>query len=190
MSIPVVERGDLHVEVLIWVEARNKVTRAAEPIGFWTGSDHQILEVAGQSRTYYGGGQTLSVDDIKSRAGVVVQSQKVVLSAVSDQVRLMLDGRDIRQAGVEIHLARYHPAKGVPLGVDRIFKGLVDVAPETLGDSGQVELSLVSAARNLTRKVPLYKSDASQRRRDGDRFFRWADVTGKVPVYWDRKRQD
>ena len=51
-------------------------------------------------------------------------------------------------------------------------------------------VTLVSAARELTRRLALKKSDESQRRRSGDQFRQYADVSGEVGVWWGAKRHD
>lgn len=50
------------------------------------------------------------------------------------------------------------------------------------------EVTVASSARYLTRTLTLKRSDASQSRRLGDRFLRYADVSGEVDVYWGEKR--
>lgn len=43
----------------------------------------------------------------------------------------------------------------------------------------------------LTRGLTAKYSDAAMRQRGSDdRLFRYADVSGKVPVYWGEKRYD
>ena len=52
------------------------------------------------------------------------------------------------------------------------------------GGEGGVELRIASAARALTRKLELKRSDASHRLRSGDRFRRYAEISGSVSTAW------
>lgn len=47
---------------------------------------------------------------------------------------------------------------------------------------------MVSVATSLTRSLALKKSDEAQKRRSGDRFRRYSDVSGAVDVWWGEER--
>lgn len=188
MTFPVVERGPLAIDVLLWVVAKSRATGAAEAMGLWTGHDVISLTVEGAARTYYGAGTVLGINDIVSQMGTNVQMQSVRLNALTPEIEQMIQGYDARQAPVEIHLRRVDPETGAELDITRCFKGFLDGAPIATGAKGgssALEAQLASSARNLTRTVALRRSDAShQRAHAGDGFFRHAAVSGSVPVWW------
>ncbi|WP_198672230.1 hypothetical protein [Pseudogemmobacter bohemicus] len=54
---------------------------------------------------------------------------------------------------------------------------------------GRITITAASAAMALTRGLPQRYSDEAMRKRGADdRLFRYADVSGKVPVYWGEER--
>jgi hypothetical protein len=194
MTYPVVARGPLSIDVLLWVSARNRATGVVEEVGLWTGHDVEALTVDGQSRTYYGAGAVLSVSDIVSRIGTNVQMQSAQLNVLTPEVEQMILGYDARQAPVEVHLRRVDPETGAELDITRCFKGFLEAAPVKVGPKGGasvLEATLASTARMLTRRVAVRRSDASQQRaHPGDRFFRHAAVSGVVPVWWGQVKND
>lgn len=193
MTWPVTTRRDQHNRVLVWIEARDHDTGNAKPMGIWDGRDNQQFEVAGELRPFFGAGNIQELAVFKSEAGLVVQSYSLPLAAFSPEVRELLRGRDVRFAKLQIYLVSFDPETGAQLGVERIFTGFIDGAPETIGEAGgdaRATLNLVSNARLLTRKVPVLKSHAAQSKRDGDAFFKYADVSGSVPVFWGRVKHD
>ena len=64
----------------------------------------------------------------------------------------------------------------------------VDFPTSEPGGAPECVLEVVSETRVLTRGLALKKSDESQRTRGGDRFRRYGDISGAVPVYWGEKR--
>jgi hypothetical protein len=189
MTFPTVTRDDLRLRTLIWFEPRDRATGTRQGVGIWTGAEPETFRIDGRDRLYHGGGNVLDLPSLKAQVGTVMQQQKLVISALTPEEQSMTRGLDLRQAAVQIHLARFDPQTGALVAGDRVFSGSVDQAPESIGggEQSKVDLTLVSTARNLSRKVPLYKSEAAGAAR-GDSFFRWADVSGKVQTFWNRKR--
>jgi len=74
----------------------------------------------------------------------------------------------------------------------RIWKGWVDGAPRVTPakglNGGRITLQIASASMALTRTLTAKYSDEAMRLRGGDRLFRYADVSGKVPIYWGEKK--
>ena len=192
MSYSAISRGAVSHDILIWIKARDRSTGLPETMGLWTGSENLSFTIDGEVRTYQGAGQLLNIPPIKSRIGLTVQMQTVGLAAVSPEVETAIRLYDSRLAPVEIHVARFDPETNALLGVDRVYKGSIDKAPITTpaknGNNGGVSLSLASGARALTRRLTTKRSDESQRRRSDDRFFRFADVAGKVERFWGTQR--
>lgn len=192
MTYPVVSRGALALEVLIWIRAKNRTTGAPEVLGLWTGLEPRAFSINGVSRTYEGAGAVLDVPDLISQVGLGVQMQSASLALVTEEVQELIRGYDARQAPVEIHLARFDPVTNQLLDVTRAFKGWLDEAAVREGvknGSASLTARLASSARALTRLVPLRRSDtAHQTAQPGDAFFRYADVSGAVSVWWGMKR--
>lgn len=178
--------------VLVWVRARDRSTGVEATLGLWNGDDTASITVGGVARTYYGAGALLGVDPIVYSAGVQVRMQRVSLSPLSPEVAQAIRGYEPRLAPVEIHRALFDPATmALVAEPHRMFKGWIDdvsiTTPEIGGDA-MCEVTLASAARALTRTLPLKKSDESQKLRSGDRFRRYADISAAVDVYWGEAR--
>lgn len=191
MTWPVSDRRDQHNRVLIWIEAKDHDTGAANPMGIWDGRDHAEFEVDGEIRTFYGAGNVQDLAAFSSEAGLVVHNHSIELAAFSPEVRELVRGRDVRFARIQIYLARFNSETGAVISLSRVFHGVVDAAPEEIGAAGGaaiVSLKLVSNARLLTRKTPVLKSHVAQSKREGDGFFRYADMSGNYPIFWGREK--
>lgn len=188
-------RAGLRARLLVWISARDRMTGAIVPAGFWTGDQDQSFTVGGGSRLYVGAGGLLGMDDLTVETGLSVRSFSVWLATAAPEVITAIRGYDTRLAPVEIHRVLTDPlSHQIVAHPHRIFKGFVDgaplVTPDVAGDGGRVTLRLASAALELTRGLTGKWSDESMKARGGDRLFRYADVSGKVPVYWGEKRLD
>ena len=194
MPFPTVTRGPIAAERLLWVQANNRNTGADDAMGLWTGQDDRTFNVGGVNREYHGAGSLLSVDAISSRAGLNVQMQTVALNVLTPEVEQLLRGYDTRQAPAEIHLALFDPDTDALQSITRVFRGWMDELTISAGAKGQNAVAsamLASSSRELTRTVQAYKSDESWRARSGDddRFFRHAERSGSVAVYWGMKKR-
>ncbi len=184
-------RGPIHAHALIWIEARNRETGAAETIGFWTGDDHASFVIAGQARTYYGAGTTLGVDPIRRGTGLQVRTQRASLSGISPETQLALRGYDARHARVEIHRAIFDPLTLQLVDEPhRLFRGYIDklkIITPAKGEAGKAEIELASAARALTTPLSRKRSDASLRARaPADAFRQYASQADAVETPWGR----
>lgn len=189
-------RDGLRPRLLVWIIARNRTTGAPEPTGFWNGADDLVINVGGVDRTYHGAGGLLGMDDLVIETGLTVRRISVWLATAAPEVVDAAMGYDLRLAPVEIHRLLTDPLSHLPVAPPhRIWKGWVDGAPRTVPakglSSGRITLTVASAAMALTRGLTAKYSDAAMRQRGSDdRLFRYADVSGKVPVYWGEKRYE
>jgi len=189
-------RDGLRPRLLVWIVARDRTTGAPEPTGFWNGSDDQVINVGGVDRTYHGAGGLLGMDDLVIETGLTVRRISVWLATAAPEVVDAAMGYDLRLAPVEIHRLLTDPISHLPVAAPhRIWKGWVDGAPRTVPakglSAGRITLTVASAAMALTRGLTAKYSDAAMRQRGSDdRLFRYADVSGKVPVYWGEKRYE
>lgn len=175
------------VHTLIWITARDRVTGAPESIGLWSGLDHQQFDIGG-IRTYLGAGNILGLDKITYGSGLTVRMHKFTFSAISPELEQAVRGYDVRLAPVEIHGMVIDPVYNVIVGAPWLaLRGLTDELPirtPSVGGEGGIEMQVASASRSLTRTLSLKRGDASQQRRGGDRFRRYAEISGTVTVPW------
>lgn len=184
-------RTQIHARVLVWVTARNRTTGDPESLGLWNGGYDRSFTIGGVPRTYVGAGALMGVPPLASEVGLTVRMQRLTLSPLDETVAALIRTYDTRLAPIEIHRAMFDPASTLLLSEPhRRFKGIVDEmnVPREPGGTTRCELTVASSARYLTRTLTLKRSDASQQRRSGDRFLKYADVSGEVDVYWGEKR--
>ena len=192
MSYSAISRDSVHHEVAIYITARNRTTGLAEEMGLWTGREDISVTIGGDVRTYTGAGPVVMFPPIRTRVGLTVQMQTVKLAALSDEVENAIRLYDSRLAPVEIHVIRFNADTGDFIGVDRVFRGSIDkapiITPQKNGEGGGASISIVPSSRSLTRGLTVKRSDESQKLRSNDRFFRYADVAGKVERFWGTAR--
>jgi len=185
-------QSDIVAKVLLWITAKDRGTGAAQTVGIWTGDDHANITIGGSSRLYYGAGAMLNLPSITYTLGFGIQTQMADLSSLAPEVINAIRVYDPRFAPVEVHRALYNASdRSLVSEPHRVFKGWIDsvsITTPEIGGDGKVSLTMVSAARALTRSVAQMKSDETQKRRSGDRFRKWNAISGAVEVSWGEKR--
>ena len=184
-------RVSTHVEVLVWILARNRSTGEVESMGLWSGDDVVDFTIGAETRTYYGAGALLEVPDIQASTGLEVRTISLTLAAMSPEVETLIRGYDVRFGAVQIHRAEFGPTGALLGEPERIFKGFVNGAPITtpeIGGTGSAALQCVSHSRVLTRHGSVTKSDQVQQSRGGDRFRRYGTLTAAAAIYWGEKK--
>lgn len=180
------------VRHLVWIEAVDRETGAVDPAGFWNGLDARNFDVGDVTRTYQGAGTLLNIAPIVGTVGIGVRMQRLGLSKIPTAVAQMINAYEVRFAPIEVHRVFFDPVKGVQIGDPvSVLKGSVDemtVPTPEEGGTATVNLSVASAARALTRKLTVKKSDADQRRVDPDDQGREYAATVGVPVFWGQKQ--
>ncbi len=185
-------RGGIVARVLIWVEAKNRASGETETMGLWNGADHQTFTVGGEERGYFGAGNVSEAPPVSMAVGLDVRMYRLQLAPLTPEVVQLIRGYDARFAPVEMHRVLFDPVTRRPVDAPhRIFRGYIDeidiTEPEGGGDA-RCEVIMATSARALTRVLALKKSDEVQSRRQGDRFRRYADISGVVDVWWGEKR--
>ncbi|SDW78432.1 hypothetical protein [Roseicitreum antarcticum] len=175
-----------HTLVYIW--GRNRETGQIESIGFWTGDDHQSFVIDGETRTYFGAGAAIDIDDITGGVGLAVRYVTARL-AVVPEVAQAIRGYDPKLAPVEMHSAVFSLETNALVSEPRrIFKGEINEAPTptpAIGGEAVFEIRCASSARALTRTLALKRSDAELRRRNpNDRFREYVSTSGIREVPW------
>ncbi|QIG67369.1 hypothetical protein EVB39_040 [Rhizobium phage RHph_TM3_3_9] len=184
----------ISVRDFVWVQT---VTGLNE-FGFFSDIDPvvSVPVISGQTglpvtREYYGAGALRSVDVITLSVGLNVYTIGIQLSNLHPVVNDMVRGHDVRNARIEIHRGIIDPATGQLADPPMLhFMGTVNKADPRRGRTGaegSIELTATSITNELTRTNPAKFSDATIRRRSGDRFCRYVDVMGDVRLYWGAK---
>lgn len=171
---------------LVWVRARDLSSGAEAPIGLWTWPEDITTSVingetgATVSRTFVGG-CGLSVGDIALVSDLTIQSVDVTMSQIADAAQLLVRGRNIRMAPIEILDGLIDPATMAFVAPPRpAFMGFVDGAPITTpsaGGEGNITLTVRSELMTmLSMTSPTKSSHAAQLRRQGDRFSEYSST--------------
>ncbi len=189
-------RSGMRARLLVWIGAKRRDTGVLEPAGFWNGDDVQSFVIGEEERSYFAAGALLGMDDITFEIGLQVRRLSIWLATAKAEVINAAMGYDLRLAPIEVHRVFTDPLSHLPLAAPRrIWKGTVDGAPRVTPakgmTGGKISITAASAAMALTRGLPTRYSDEAMRQRgDDDRLFRYADVSGKVPVYWGERRHN
>lgn len=135
------------------------------------------------ARTYEGAGALQNISDIPLTVGLNIYKVTVNLSNIHPTVQNMVRGYNLRNAWVEIHRGLIDPATGRLVDPPMLhFMGTVNQANPRR--PGGIAVTVTSITNELTRTNPALFSDATIRRRGGDRFLRYADIMGDVKVTW------
>ncbi len=185
-------RSERMMRVLVRVTARNRTTGLPEELCLWNGGYDRSFTIGGIARTYVGAGALMQIPPLVYQVGLTVRMQRLTLSPIDPTVAAMVRQYDTRLAPIQIHRAVFDPVTTLLVSEPhRLFKGIVDELEETRDPKGavQLEVTVASSSRYLTNTLSLKRSDASQQRRSGDRFLKYADVSGEVDIYWGEKRR-
>ncbi len=186
-------RAGVRPRLLVWIVAKDRETGDPFPVGFWNGDDTEEFTIAAVARSY-NPTALLGMDDITFETGLKVRRISIWLATAATEVIAAVQGYDVRLAPIEVHRVLTDPLTHRPIAAPhRIWKGWVDGAPRVTPakglSRGRVSITAASAAMALTRGLPGRYSDEAMRLRGGDdRLFRYADISGKVPIYWGEKR--
>lgn len=173
------------------IEARNIVTGAAEFLRIWSGGESITIAIGGELRTYLGAGELLDPEPVTAASGLEVRVYQLRMAAVAPEVEDLVKGYQTRGARVELHRAIFDPLTMELAGApSRLMLGVINTIDFPRGLPGELAacvVEVVPETRQLTFGNPAKKSDADQSLRSGDRFRRYADISGSIPVYWGEK---
>lgn len=184
----------------LWIVARNRSTGAAVPVGFWSDIENvssvPVINpdtLTTVSRSYYGAGSLISIDDIPAISSIQVQDVHIRMSQLDEQVENAIRFYDVKQARVEIHRGLFDPATRLlvaPAVVRFVgFVNLVEVHTPEEGGDGFVDITCVSHTQELTRSNPATRSHADQQTRSAtDTFFVDAAVVGDWEFQWGEEK--
>lgn len=179
----------------LWVVARNRITGAPESVGFWSDLENVTAFVIDPdtllpvSRSFYGAGGLISIDDIPSVSVLQVQDVHIRMSQLDEMVENAFRLYDIKQARVEIHRGLFDPVSRnlvAPALVRFVgFVNLVEVHTGAENEDGYVDLTCVSHTQELVRSNPATRGHEDQlQRQSGDNFFIDAAVVPEWDLDW------
>lgn len=186
-------REGIESHVLVWIEAKNKITGAAEPFGLWTGDDDRTFTVDGVPKAYLGAGALLDLGELVSEAGYVVRITRMGVAHLHPDITALVTGRNLRHVPCTWHQVHLQPGSFDQVAPPRrVFKGRVELTP--LPDAAEdaearAEFEMVSYARDMTIPLTLKKShQALKARAPSDLFRRFIAVSGKISTSWGEAR--
>lgn len=185
-------RDGIAVRLYVLISGRSYATGDMEAMALWTGADVVTRTLGTRTVTCYGAGGLIGIDPITMEPGLRVAMHRVSLSSLDPAAEMAMRGYDTRLARVEVWRGLHDPLTLRLIDAPhRLIKGRahhLDMPRPAVGGDSTCTLTVASAAIALTRTVAARQSDEDQRRRQGDRFFRYADVSGSVQVYWGEER--
>lgn len=179
----------------LWFVARNRITGAPESVGFWSDLENVTAFVLNPdtltpvSRSYYGAGGLISIDDIPAVSVIQVQDVHIRMSQLDEMVDNAFRLYDIKQARVEIHRGLFDPISHdlVAPAIVRFvgFVNLVEVHTGAENEDGYVDITCVSHTQELVRSNPATRGHEDQlQRAPGDNFFIDAAVVPEWDLEW------
>lgn len=187
-TVAALAAGDVKLRHLVWVAARNRETGATETLGLWNGDQSEVITIDGEARTYIAGGSVLGIEDIDYRVGTEERMRTLRLSPINEAVEMAIRGYDPRFAPIEVHEAIYNPATDrFTAQPHRTIRGWIDdlqINRAEVGGESSVDVRVATAMRAGSRYAGVKKSFEHQKRRSGDAFRRYSDISGSVEVNW------
>lgn len=184
--------GSVRARHLVWITAKTKSSPVTEEsIGFWNGIGSRQFTIGGETRTYLGAGQLLSMDPITASVGLQVRMHRLALSSIPAEVQDLILTYDTRLAPVEVHRALFNVETNELVSEPtRVLKGTIEEMPvprPAEGETATMAITVASASRALTRGLSIKKSDAAQRAIDPtDEGRKYASISGVVTVFWGK----
>lgn len=179
----------------LWIVARNRVSGFPETVGFWSDVDNAAVSVIDPetlepvTRTYYGAGGLVEINEIPAVSVIQVQDIEIKLSQLDELVEQAVRLYDVKLARVEIHRGLFDPdTRNLVAPALVRFVGVVNnlrITTPSENSDGAVFLSCVSLTQELTRANPATRSHEDQKTRSGsDNFFQDTAVVGDWELDW------
>lgn len=181
----------------LWLVARDRVSGAPVPDGYWSDVGSYTCEVISPetggavSRTFYGAGTLIQISDIPLVSNISVQNVTITLSQVSDRITQLVRVYDCRQAKVEIFRGLFDPGTRLMVApAEPRFAGFIDkieIKTPSENEEGGVVLTCASHTQEMTRHNSDTRSDVSQKLRSAtDNFYQDTTVVGEWEQFWGR----
>lgn len=186
--------GTLVRRNLIWITAKDRDTGDAHSKGFWNDLETVDISVtdgitgSSVSRTFEAAGGLIDIGAVPLTSDLSIRTVEVTVSPLNTSADQYLRGYDLRMGPIQIYRAIFDPSTwDLVADADPRFVGFVEKAPITTpkeGGEAKAVLSCVSHTVELTRGNPDVRSDESQKRRSGDRFYRYTGTMPQRVIYW------
>ncbi len=193
-------RAGLITRRFVYVFAKDRTTGDIVPGGFWNGPYTVNVDVisgqtgVAETRTYYGSGSLIDVDDINLVSDLTIQTLRIMLTQSNADVNNIMRGYDVRNAPIEVHYGLFDLSTRLLVNKPwPHFVGQINKSPLKRGKasgSGGATVEAVSRSRELTVTNPAKKSDETQKLRSGDRFRQYSNVAGEWSIWWGEKKND
>jgi len=181
----------------LWIVARDRTSGESVADGLWSDAGTITADVINPdtglsvSRTWYGSGTLIQIDDIPLVANVTVQQIAIRMSQINARVETLIRQYDVRQGRVEIYRGLFNPStRALVAPAPCRFVGFVDqceIKTPRAGEVGEVVLTCTSHTQEMTRSNPDTRSHESQTRRSAtDDFYRDVSVVASWEMFWGR----
>jgi hypothetical protein len=189
----------LRARNLVWITAKDRVTEAAQSIGFWDDVGTVSMQVrdalAGLvvARTFIGAGGLLGVEDVPLTSDLAIHEVSLTLSQIDATVAQTVRGYDPRLGPIQVYRGLFNPDTHALVAPARCrfvgFVDAIDIVDPSDKREGRIEIRAVSQLREMTRSNPSMGSDEDQKARSsGDRFFRYAGAVSEWSVAWGQDK--
>ena len=183
----------------LWFVARDRSTGDPVNVGFWSDLENVSAFVINPdtglpvTRSFYGAGGLISIDDIPAVSVLQVQDVHVRMSQLDEMVANAVRLYDIKQARVEIHRGLFDPETRnmVAPAIVRFvgFVNKVEIHTGAENEDGSVNITCVSHTQEMTRSNPANRSHEDQLTRNPtDTFFIDAAVVSEWDLDWGAVR--
>jgi hypothetical protein len=181
----------------LWFIVRDRTTNAQVFDGYWSGVGDITASVIDPdtggtvSRSWFGAGGLISIDDIPLLSTLTVQTVAIRLGQCSDRVNDLMRTYDCKQGTVQVFRGLYNlDTRAMVSPAYPRFVGFINEAPIRTpkeNEQGDVTLTCTAHTSELTRANADMRSDASQKLRSAtDNFFQDAAVVGSWEHFWGR----
>ena len=184
----------------LWIVARDRTSGDPVTDGLWSDVGPTTADVIDpdtgltQSRAFTGAASLVSISAVPLVSNLSVQNITITLSQVSDHVRNLVQGYDVKQAKVEIFRGLFDPdTRELADPAPPRFFGFIDevrISTPKEGEEGNVTVTCTSHTQELTRSNPDTRSHESQiLRLDGDAFYRDTANVSEWEQWWGKKTE-
>jgi hypothetical protein len=203
-NISAANQAALEARVLVardflWIVARNRSTGVPVPDGMWSDVGNVSASVidpdTGQTvtRTWYGAGTLIAIDDIPLVSNLSAQTVNIRMSQIHDHVQQLVREYDCRQARVEIYRGLFNPeTRQMVAPAECRFVGFVDkidIRTPSENEDGAVTMTCASHTQEMFRANTETRSHETQiLRATNDNFYRDAATTTSWKIFWGSKQ--
>jgi hypothetical protein len=176
----------------LWCEARDPITGAPAPAGFWNGTG--TVTVSG--RDYHGSGTLARIESQPSRSDFTIPGLQITLSGISVDVTDMVRGKSVGQAPITVYLGIFDTDTRALIGnlIPRFVGRIDDVEIKDPQPNGTCDIvfTLESDSRALTISRPDKRVQEDQLARAADTnepdiaddFYLWASSAREARIYF------